>query len=366
MSAEAAQPGELGLVGPGRTWLAPGYDIARIIVGGWQLSAGHHAQAVTADEAVERLVAMADLGLDTFDCADIYTGVEELYGRFLRTWRTTSGGHRPIRIHTKLVPDRAALPSVDAAYVRRIVERSLTRLGVDTLDLVQFYWWDMERGDWLAAARALGDLQREGAIRHVGATNFTAAEIEGMERGAGLRVVANQTQYSVLDRRPEHGLSDECARRGRGVLAFGALAGGFLTSTWLHRDDPGSLEALPNRSLVKYRLIIDEFGGWDAYQALLAELDAIGTEHGVDAAAVALAWVLDQPAVAATVVGFSSLARMHANLRALSLSLTAADHARIRRHTDGATGPLGDIFGLERASGSVHARIMKYDLNAGA
>lgn len=343
---------------PGRVELAPGYEISRLIVGGWQLSAGHHRHGPGADEAVERLVTMADMGYDTFDCADIYTGVEELYGRFLRAWRSTSGGDRPIRIHTKLVPDLSALHEVDDAYVRGIVERSLTRLGLERLDLVQFYWWDTAVGDWLAAAGTLADLQREGKVRHVGVTNMTADEIDALEEGAGVSVVSNQVQYSLLDRRPESGVADRVP-----ILAFGALAGGFLTGTWVGADEPA--EELPNRSLVKYRLIIDEFGGWSAYQDLLADLADIAEAHGTDVPALALRWVLDRSGVAAALVGFSSTERMRSNRSALGLELTAEDHTRIGLHLEAARGPEGDVFGLERDRAGPHGRIMKYDLNAG-
>jgi aryl-alcohol dehydrogenase-like predicted oxidoreductase len=344
-----------------RVELAPGYDIARIVVGGWQLASGHHAEPVGVDEAIERLVALADLGLDTFDCADIYPGVEELYGRFLSRWLTTSGGARPIRVHTKLVPDLSRLPEVDAAHVRGIVHRSLRRLGVDALDLVQFYWWDAEVGDWLGAARTLGDLVRAGKIRHLGATNLTASEVRAVEDAAGVPVVADQVQYSVLDRRPEHALAAYCARSSTRMLCYGGLAGGLLTSRWLgtaRADGPFS-----SRSLTKYRLIVEEFGGWGAYQALLTELAVIAEAHGVDAAAVALRFVLDQPGVAASIVGFTTVDRIGAAMRALDLRLDAAEHARVRRHTDAAPGPGGDVFGLERDRDGPHGRIMKYDLS---
>lgn len=345
-----------------RAELAPGYDVSRVIVGGWQLSEGHHRDAVAADEAVERLVAIADLGVDTFDGADIYTGVEELYGRFLKRWRTTSGGARPLRIHTKLVPDLSALASVDRRYVEGIVDRSLRRLGVEALDLVQFYWWDTSVGDWLGAARALGDQVRAGKVRHLGATNLTAAEVRALEEGAGVPVVADQVQYSVLDRRPEHGLAEHCAASGRtSILAFGALAGGFLTSKWLGAPDP--VGPFPSRSMTKYRLVIDEFGGWGAHQALLAELARVGGEHGVDASAVALRWVLDQPGVGAVVTGFSTVERIRDNLAALSLELSKGEHERIRGLVDRAPGPAGDIFALERDRDGPHGRIMRYDLN---
>jgi aryl-alcohol dehydrogenase-like predicted oxidoreductase len=343
--------------------LAPGYDISRIILGGWQLSTGHHRVPVSDTEAVERLVALADLGVDTFDCADIYTGVEELYGRFLKRWRSTSGGARPIRIHTKLVPDLSALAVVDRRYVERIVDRSLMRLGVEALDLVQFYWWDVEVGDWMGAVGALADLQRAGKIRHIGATNFTGGEVRAMEAAGGVRVVADQVQYSALDRRPEHGLAGQCAPGGLAMLCFGGLAGGFLTSKWLGAAPPS--EPFANRSVTKYRLIIDEFGGWEAYQTLLREMASIAADHGVETSAVALRFVLDQPGVAAVITGFSSVARMADNLRALDFALTPEEHDRIRRHTSAAPGPGGDVFALERDRDGPHGRIMKYDLNAG-
>lgn len=347
----------------GRVELAPGYEIPRLVVGGWQLSAGHHEDAVAADVAIERLVALADLGLDTFDCADIYTGVEELFGRFLARWRTTSAS-RPLHVHTKLVPDLSALPDVDRRYVERIVDRSLRRLGVEALDLVQLHWWDFGLGDWRATARALGDLRRAGKIRHLGATNLTADEVRAMEDAAGVPVVSDQVQYSALDRRPERGLTAHCGASSTRILSYGTLAGGFLTSRWLGRapaDGP-----FENRSLAKYRLIIEEFGGWEAYQELLRTLAAIGQARGVDTAAVALRFVLDQPGVAAAVVGFSSVERMRADLRALDLELTEADHARIRRLVDTAPGPAGDVFALERDREGAHGRLMRYDLNRGA
>lgn len=344
-----------------RVELAPGYDISRIVVGGWQLAAGHHADPVPEEEALERLVALADMGLDTFDCADIYTGVEELYGRFLQRWRTTSGGARPIRVHTKLVPDLSRLAEVDETYMVGIVERSLRRLGVEALDLVQFYWWDTSVGDWLGAARALGDLVRVGKVRHLGATNLRAEELGSLEEAAGVPVVADQVQYSVLDRRPERTLAAYCLRTSTRMLCYGGLAGGLLTSTWL--DAARADGPFGSRSLTKYRLVVDAFGGWEAYQAVLSELAAIGVERGVDPSAVALRFVLDQPGVAASIVGFSTTARLRRATRALDLTLDASDHARIRRHTDEAPGPEGDVFELERDRHGPHGRIMKYDLN---
>ncbi|MGY8778664.1 MAG: aldo/keto reductase [Longimicrobiales bacterium] len=338
--------------------LAPGYSISRLIHGGWQFSAEHRMSGPALDDAVEVLIESAGAGMTTFDCADIYTGVEELYGRFLKRWNSTAIA-APVQIHTKFVPDYADLESVDRAYVERIIHRSLTRLGVECLDLVQYYWWRDDVPGMEDAALWLADLQTAGKIRHIGVTNLDAPRIQRIV-DAGVSVVSNQVQYSALDRRSEHGLADWCRNGETRLICFGTLAGGFLTDRWTASSAPIEHE---NRSLTKYRLIIDEFGGWSAYQALLAELEAIGTSHGVEASAVAVRFVLDQPMVAAVITGATRFGQMARNAGALSCELTAEDHERLRLLVDAAPGPLGDVFELERDRNGPHGRIMKYDLN---
>lgn len=344
-----------------RTELAPGYTISRVIHGGWQFSAGHRLGGAALDDAVEVLVASADRGVTTFDCADIYTGVEELYGRFLRTWKSTSGS-TPIQIHTKFVPDYEDLPRVDKAYVERIIDRSLRLLGVEALDLVQYYWWRDDIPGMEQAAVWLSELQAAGKIKHLAATNLGADRLRRIAE-AGVELVANQVQYSAMDRRPEHGLVDYCAEGGIGLLCFGTLAGGFLTDRWLGQPD---LADPDNRSLVKYRLIIEEFGGWDAYQRLLDGLHTVAEAHETEIAAVALRLVLDRPAVAATVVGATRAGQMERNLRALSVEMTPVEAAQLRALMDAAPGPEGDIFELERDRAGPHGSIMRYDLNEGS
>ena len=118
--------------------LAPGYRIPRIVRGGWQLAGDHGA--VDNARALDDMAVFVDAGLNTVDGADIYTGVEALYGEF--NARRMSQGLPRLQVHTKFVPDYGDLATVDAAYVRRIIERSLKRLNVERLDLVQFHWWD--------------------------------------------------------------------------------------------------------------------------------------------------------------------------------------------------------------------------------
>jgi aryl-alcohol dehydrogenase-like predicted oxidoreductase len=336
--------------------LAPGYRIPRIIRGGWQLSGDHGA--VDRERALSEMATFVAAGLNTVDGADIYTGVEAMYGEF--NARRMAQGLPRLQVHTKFVPDYGDLARVDAAYVRRIITRSLQRLRLERLDLVQFHWWDYNIPRWAEAAQALVALRQEGLIANLAATNFdtphTAALLD-----AGVPLVSMQVQYSLLDRRPQTALAGLCERRGMHLLCYGTLAGGFFSEHWLGQPEP--LEGITNRSLVKYKLVIDEFGGWAAFQALLRTLQAIGLRHGVSIATVATRWVLEQPAVAAAIVGARYADRIADTLSVFSLQLDASDHAAINTILAEHPGPAGDTYTLERDKTGPHGRIMKYDLN---
>ena len=174
-------------------------------------------------------------------------------------------------------------------------------------------------------------------------------------------MAANQLQYSALDHRPENGMTALCRENGVHLLCYGSLAGGFLSDRYVAASDPG--DALANRSLTKYRLIIEEFGGWEAYQSLLLALRTVADDHGASVAQVAIAYVLARPGVASVIVGMSRAERLREAGEALALALTAEQVAAIRELAASAPGPTGDCFGLERTRGGRHAAIMKYDLN---
>ena len=334
--------------------LAPGYRIPRIIRGGWQLAGDHGA--VDRERAVAEIAAFVDAGLDTVDGADIYTGVEDLYGDF--NARRRAAALAPLQVHTKCVPDFDDLARVDAAYIRRIVERSLQRLRIDRLDLVQLHWWDYRVPGAVDAALALAALQSEGLIRLVGGTNFDTPQTAAI-RDAGVPLASMQVQYSLLDRRPERSL----VALGVPLLCYGTLAGGFFSERWLGAPRPGA--ELSNRSLIKYLLVIEDFGGWDAFQALLRALKTIGGRHGVGLATVATRWVLDRPGVAAAIVGARYADHLDDTLAVFGLQLDDADHALLAPLLAAHAGPEGDTYSLERDKGGRHGRIMKYNLNKG-
>ena len=341
--------------------LRPGHRISRVIKGGWQLG-GDHGE-VLREQAIADMEAFLDAGITTFDCADIYTGVEEMIGHFIADVRNRRGSEIADRVmvHTKLVPDLGRLADIRPDEVEAIVDRSLKRLQIERIPLVQFYWWDMAIGNAVEALDVLKDCQKNGKIANLGVTNWNTPVMDRF-CDAGFDVVSAQVQYSLLDRRPAGAFSDWGARRDVQILAYGTLAGGFMTDNWLGKPDPGF--AFENRSLVKYRLIIDEFGPWDLFQALLRTLQAIGDKHGVALSSVATRWVLDQPQVAAAIVGARYARHLPKTLEIFDFALDAGDRAQIDAILAQASGPGGPVYGLEGDRSSRHGRIMKYNLNA--
>jgi len=344
-----------------RIKLAPDHEISRVIRGGWQL-ATEHSQLRGADP-VGDMVAFADAGITTFDCADIYTGVEELIGRFRLRYRELRGPEAlaRIKVHTKFVPDRDVLPAITRDYVQIVVEQSLRRLHMERLDLVQFHWWDYAMPRWLETAHWLDELRQAGKINKVSLTNFDTDHLLAFI-GDGIPITSLQLQYSLLDARPAKRMVAAAAEHNVTLLCYGTVAGGFLGDAWLGAVEPGP--SLENRSLTKYKLIIDDFGGWDLFQRLLQVLRSIANKHSVDIATVASAAVLARPGVAAVIVGARTRDHLAANLAIGRLTLDADDFERIGAILAEARELDGDVYSLER--GNRHGAVMKYNLNKGA
>lgn len=342
------------------TELRPGHRISRVIKGGWQL-AGDHGE-VNPAQAISDMEAFLDAGITTFDCADIYKGVEEMIGSFIADVRNRRGGEvaDKVVVHTKLVPDLSRLADLRPEEVEAIVDRSLHRLKVERLPLVQVFWWDMAIGNAVEALEVLKTCQQKGKIASLGTTNWDSPVMDRFI-DAGYDIASAQVQYSLLDRRAAGRFAQWGAARNVQILCYGVLAGGFLTDAWLGKADPGF--EFENRSLIKYRLIIDEFGPWELFQTLLSTLRAIADRHGVALASVATRWVLDQPQVGGAIVGARYARHLPQTMEAFTFALDAADNAAIDAVLAQASGPNGPVFGLEGDRNGRHGRIMKYNLN---
>ncbi len=328
-----------------------------VIQGCWQLSSGHSGNGQSEAAVLDLLMDRARAGYCTFDCADIYLGVEELLASVRQ--RLEPEGIE-IRVHTKLVPDLTSLADFGESQVQAAIDSSLRRQRVDRLDLVQFHWWDFEVPGYVEAAQALVAQRDAGKIREIGVTNFGTRELAQL-LDAGVPIVSNQVQYSLLDRRPERSLVDLARTRDVRLLAYGSLAGGFLSDSWLGREDP-KLETLANRSLVKYRLIVEEVGGWTTFQGLLATLATVASRHEVDIATLSSRWVLEREAVAAVIIGVSPRHDLEGD-RLLGLHLSDDDRGDIESALASLRRVPGELYELERDRSGAHGSIMKYDLN---
>ena len=341
-----------------RFTLAPGFSISRIIKGGWQLSQGHSQGDL--HDPVGDMFAFADAGITTFDCADIYKGVEELIGKFLTERKKRLGSNSDIQVLTKCVPDYDALATINKKYIERIIDRSLLRLNVERLDMVQFSWWTYDIPGWVEAACWLKELQQAGKIRLISGTNFnTKCTTEIV--GAGVKLASMQVQYSLLDDRPERGLVDLCEKHDIHLLCYGTVAGGFFSERWLNAQEP--MPPFENRSLVKYKLMIEEFGGWTLFQELLRALHLIAQRHGFSVTQVASRYMLDRKRVAGIIIGAKSHDHLHENLRSMELQLTQNDYQMIDVVLKQHKGPPGDVFDIERIKEGPHGAIMRYNLN---
>ena len=333
---------------------APDYSISRIINGCWQLTPDHGGGPKSERETLRLFAELVDNGFTTFDCADIYVGVEETLGRF----RKNLSNPDRIQIHTKYAADRERLHELTREKIHEAVDRSLSRLGVERLDLLQFHWWKYELPGCLDLLETLAGMQTAGKIRLLGVTNFDTPHLAELLQ-TEFRLASIQCQYSLLDRRPETGMTELCTLHGVKLLPYGVLAGGFLSDKYIGATDSGAV----NRSLTKYRLIIEEAGGWQSFQDLLIVLREIGNRHGLSPSAVASRWVLDQPFVAAIMLGVGTKSRVAQNRMLANIELSDQDLQEIATALSALRIPPGDVYELERDFSGPHSKIIKMNLH---
>ena len=288
-----------------------------------RLAARRRPWAIDREAAIDDLVAAFDAGVDDFRLRGHLhrrRGTDRRLPHPRRGDPRRGGRARHPGPHQARARSRRAGRTIDKALYRGH-RRSLAskRLRMERLDLVQFHWWSYAAPGLMEAVGWLDEFRRAGKIRHVGLTNF--------DTRASARILSTPASISSACRR-----NIPSSTRGRrtasppyaasmasGCSVTARSPAGSSSDRWLGAPEPAA--PLENRSLVKYKLIIEDFGGWELFQELLRALRRVADRHGVDIATIASRYVLDRPRAAAVIVGARNRAHVADNARVPSSRL---------------------------------------------
>ena len=282
----------------------------------------------TVDEPVSfsLLDAWVDAGFNFIDTADVYSAwvpghkggeSETVIGK----WLKKSGKRDRVVLATKLgKPMGPGRKGLSPAYMKQAVEESLRRLQTDYIDLYQSHDDDTET-PLAESLAAFGGLIKEGKVRAIGASNYTAPRLklalEESERNGLPRYESLQPLYNLYDRAVfEDELGPLCRKHDVGVINFYALASGFLTGKYRTEADAGK-SARGKGTVAKY---LNERG-----LRILAALDAVSQRRNAKPGQVAIAWQLAQPGITAPIASATTSAQLSELVAAVDLKLDATD-----------------------------------------
>jgi aryl-alcohol dehydrogenase-like predicted oxidoreductase len=284
----------------------------------------------TEQAEATRMVDIAlEAGVNLLDTSDVYsTGTsEEIVGQAIKGKRDNVLLATKARFPMGSGPNDAGL---SRHHILQACDASLKRLGVDHIDLYQCHEWDgLTPVDETMAA--LESLVAAGKVRYIGASNFTGWQLMKAlgvaDRAGSTRFVSQQIHYTLEAREAEYELVPISLDQGVGVLVWSPLAGGLLSGKYRR----GQAEPSGGRNFAAWQEppIRDEARLYDIIELLIA----IGEEHSVSAAEVALAWLLHRPAVASVIIGANTEAQLRTNLKAADLQLTDNDMERLNAIT---------------------------------
>jgi aryl-alcohol dehydrogenase-like predicted oxidoreductase len=239
-------------------------------------------------------------GFITWDLADHYGPAED----FVRLFRNQliKDDQKELLRETKFFTKWVPRPQkITKKVVEKAVNVSRKRMGMDTLDMLQFHWWDYEDDNYIKALEYLDELREENLIHHLALTNFDTEHLEYII-DLGIPIISNQVQYSVIDRRPERKMADVCKNHKIKLLAYGTLGGGLFTERYYGKVEPRRYE-LNTASLQKYKNMLDRWGDWTLFQKLLITLKEIADKYAVSIANVAVRYILEQDFVGGAIIG---------------------------------------------------------------
>jgi aryl-alcohol dehydrogenase-like predicted oxidoreductase len=287
----------------------------------------------TADEATSFKVldAYADAGLNFIDTADVYstwvpghTGGESEV--IIGKWMKARGNRDKLVIATKVGSEMGPnQKGLSKSYIGSAVEASLQRLQTDYIDLYQSHRDDLDTPQQETLG-AYEELIRDGKVRAIGASNFTAARLkEALDISAELglpRYESLQPKYNLSDRAEyEAELEPLCRREEIGVIPYYGLASGFLTGKY--RSDADFGKSVRGGRMAAY---LDDRG-----RRILAALDAVAARKNATPAQIALAWLMARPGITAPIASATSVEQIRDLVQATTVLLDNEDIAQLDR-----------------------------------
>jgi len=288
---------------------------------GWASPVGQ----IDVEGARKQIGLARDAGVNLFDTADVYSNglSEEILGKALGSDRDDVLIATKVRMPMGDGPNDAGL---SRHHVIRGAEASLRRLCTDYIDLYQVHEWDGQT-PLEETLSALDHLVQSGKVRYVGCSNYAAWQVMKAlwiaDREGLTPFVSNQLYYSLQARDIENEIVPVAVDQGLGILVWSPIAGGLLSGKYRR----GVEAPAGSRHLTEWNEppVYDEDKLYDTVEALVA----IGADHGVSAAQVALAYTMGKPAVTSVIVGARTEDQLADNLAAADLSLSADEVTRL-------------------------------------
>ncbi|HEX4057800.1 MAG TPA: aldo/keto reductase [Galbitalea sp.] len=308
-----------------------GLEVSAVILGCMSYGdpkRGNHAWSVGLDDARPFFKQAIELGITTFDTANVYSlgSSEEITGALLHEFASREDVVIATKVHGAMRPGPYG-HGLSRKAIMNEVDASLKRLGTDYIDLYQIHRFDPDV-PVEETMEVLHDVVKAGKARYLGASSMYAWQFANMQHAADLngwtRFISMQDQYNLLNREEEREMHPYCVDSGIGVIPWSPLARGRLTRAW---DDSSTA-----------RGDSDQFGktlyhqSEDADRKIVDAVAAVAEARGLPRAQVALAWVAQQPAVTAPIVGATKPNHLEDAAAAVELTLTKAELTQLAEH----------------------------------
>ncbi|KAB7898124.1 aldo/keto reductase [Rouxiella sp. S1S-2] len=302
-----------------------GLNVSRLCLGCMtygEPSRGKHAWTLPEESSRPLIKQAIDAGINFFDTANSYSdgSSEEIVGKVLREYLPRDKYVLATKVFFPLPNLKGGL---SRASIQQSIDDSLRRLGTDYVDLLQIHRWDYDT-PIEETLEALNDVVKAGKARFIGASSMHAAQfkqaLDIQQQQGWAPFVSMQDQYNLIQREEEKEMHPLCVERNIAVLPWSPLARGRLTRPW------GETTA---RS-VSDEVIPTLYGDTEEADAKIAErVEKIAADHGVPRAQIALAWILNKPAVTAPIIGASRAGHLEDAIAALDIALSIEEIAEL-------------------------------------